>query len=372
MFSADAWTYRAAGLAVEGEILNFNFIHILSAVLRSQEDWGFPVYIGFLYTYVYKSIATVLILNIVIGSYTVVLLAKIANLLYSRKHAVMTGCIAMLMPALMWYGGMYLKETVMIFLIVLVIYHAIKLVQTRKINIISIAVIVMIVPSLYYFRAAVSVLLFLSLVIYFVMNFTFKSRSREVAFVGIAFLAVGITYISFNMGQFETINRYYNEIGQASEKRLGAKTGMVGNVNIATGIATPLVAANAFFAPYPSFTNYDERQIGVISHAHIEVVRILMYYFGVLGLVILARRDLVKSSLILSFGAGYILILALTGMAMFSRFHLPAVPFIIIFSAVGFLDSSRKWYTRYGTYLLGAWCVVIMWHVFKAAIRGMV
>ena len=170
----------------------------------------------------------------------------------------------------------------------------------------------------------------------------------------------------------EKIYDYYDGLHLEAEQRVGGKTRMAGNVSIKTGLAVPFVAANAFFAPYPSFLNMDVRQIGVISHAHIEVVRVLIYYFGLIGLLILVQKDLVNSSLIISFGAGYILILAITGGAMFSRYHLPAVPFIILVISVGFLNSSKKWFSYYDKYLIGIWAVVLMWHIFKMIIRGII
>lgn len=368
MFAADAWVYKRAATVIIGNILNLEFLDILPHIFRGEDNWGFPVYIGFLYTYVLESVALILFLNVIIGSYTVVLMAKIADMLYSRKHAVMTGVMAMLMPALMWYGGMYLKETVMIFMTVLVVYHAVRMVTLRKMCTLSIAVILLAVPALHYFRSAIAVLLFLSLVIYLLLNFAFKARSKIVVCTALILFIVVIPFISLNMGQFDKIYDYYEGIGQEAEQRIVHKTT---RVDIKTSVALPLVAANAFFAPYPSFTYLDERQINVISNAPLHVTRVLISYFGVLGLLILFRTDLIKSSIIIAYGAGYILILAITGSAMFSRYILPALPFIIIFTSVGVYNSSKKMIRYYDMYLIVIWVIILIWHFFKASIRGL-
>ena len=370
MLADDAKRYLASGTALDGNIFNGNFVRILPLQYRSTADYGFSFYLGLVNSVFFNSVLFVKILNILWGSLTVVLLAKTASLLYSPNHGRLTGIIAMLFPALMWFNAKYLKETLMIFIIVLVFYLTVKMVKKAKFNIISLAAIVAGASMLFYFRTVLAIVVCFSIVSFLILNISFKSLRKIGTFLVTIIFIAGLYSIITQLDQSEEVISQYTQLESGKANRVESKTRAINNINVKTSLAVPLVLANAVVSPYPSFLNIDNRQIGVIAHAHNEIPRILLYYFSFLGLTVLLRKDFRNSSLIIAFVVIYITILALTGASYFDRFQLPAVPFMIILMSVGILDSSKKWFSNWNLYIIVIWFATILWQLFKLQIRG--
>jgi len=68
----------------------------------------------------------------------------------------------------------------------------------------------------------------------------------------------------------------------------------------------------------------------------------------------------------------YLLILANSGYALSPRFHVPALPFFLIFAGYGITQTKLNYSTYYVLYLICISAVVIAWNWFKLAGRGMV
>lgn len=369
--AADSKAYYQIGRLLTDNFINGKFIPILSLYWLSQSDWGFSIYLGLVNTLFFNSVFMVKIFNIILGSYTVVLLAKIAEQLYSFNHARLTGIIAMLLPSLMWFNAKYLKETVMIFIIIIVIYNAVMMISKEKIKISSILILLFGSSSLFYFRTAIAVLLILSLSFSFIVLLATRKKIRAIPFVLSLIFIIGTYFISTKYIGTEEIDTQFSQIDGASEKTLSTKIEKVGGLNLKTQLAIPLVMANSIVSPYPSFLDIDKRQIGIIAHAPNEVTRIIIYYFAFLGVFILLKNDFRNSALILSFGLGYVLLISITGLSYSDRFQLPAVPFMIILISVGFINSSKKWFSNWKIYLVLIWGAIIFWHIFKMNIRGL-
>ncbi len=370
MFARDAWRYLDSGTLLQDNIINGRYVTILSNYWRDQADWGFSLYLGLINTIFFNSVILVKLLNILWGSITVVLLAKTASLLYTPKHGLITGVIAMLLPSFAWFNAMYLKETLMILIIVLIFYNAIKIVKTGRFNSKSLIILLSGLLSIFYFRTILAVIISISLFIYFINNFLFSRKNKIIIITIMMIFIGGIYFASINLDKLSEVRAQYFQLESGEGNRILWKLSMVNNINVNTSYTIPLVMVNAFVSPYPSFLDFDERQIGVISHSQNEITRIIMYYFALLGMYIAFRKDFKNSSLILSFTLGYIIILALTGASYFDRFQLPAVPFMLIFISVGIINSPRKWFKKFDLYILFILLATFAWHLFKFNIRG--
>jgi len=370
MFANDAWYYLESGTQLSGNIFNGDFIQILSQFWRSETDWGFPFYLGLVNSLFFNSVVLTKLFNIIWGSLTVVYLAKTARLLYTPKHGLITGIIAMLLPSFAWFSALYLKETLMIFIIVLIFFSTVKMVKKGKFSLLSSLIIIMGIFSLFYFRTVLAVVVALSLLIYFISNISFAKQSRVIIlFLALIFIG-GLYSASTQLDNLEEVRAQYLVLEGGDANRILYKMQLAGNLDVKSSLSIPLVLLNAFISPYPSFLDIDERQIGVISHSQNEITRILMYYFALIGLFILIRKNFKNSSLIISFTVGYILILAITGASYFDRFQLPAVPFMVIMMSVGIIDSPRKWVNNWNKYIVLILAATVLWHLFKFYIRS--
>lgn len=96
-------------------------------------------------------------------------------------------------------------------------------------------------------------------------------------------------------------------------------------------------------------------------------------FFTILGIFLLVfRKQWREHILLLSFVVGYIGILVFSEFAQSERFHLPTIPFVLIFAAYGMSQMTNK-YKRYYTYwLIFIFVAVVGWNWFKLAGRGII
>lgn len=364
----DPWKYWAAARAIQGHLFSSQVFEILATYYRSTADFGFPLYLGFMHSLV-NSVIWVIFLNCVWGSLTVVLLSKISHIMFSYDHAKLTGILAMLMPPLMWFGAMYLKETVMIFLVVCVFYFSLKSYEAGKWSLQNLFIVVGASFSLFYFRTVLAVLVIFSVGFYIGLNLP----SRRKSFFSIVFALVffvSIYQVAIKSQQLAEAQAQYDRIDSAGENILSDKVGMVKNISVKQAAVLPFILAGAVVTPFPSFLDTDERQFSVLAHFPNELIRNLIYYFAFLGFFFCVKNSLAKSSLVLFFSAGYIFILAITSTSFLDRFQLPVLPFIIILISVGYINSSPMWRNRWRYYLILMFCAQVAWNVFKLSIRG--
>ncbi|MGC3978985.1 MAG: hypothetical protein QM751_12645 [Paludibacteraceae bacterium] len=73
-----------------------------------------------------------------------------------------------------------------------------------------------------------------------------------------------------------------------------------------------------------------------------------------------------------TFTIGYLIVLALSAFAQSERFHQPALPFILILSAYGVSEITRKTKKYFTWWLMLIFVAIVGWSWFKLAGRGLV
>lgn len=372
LFPSDAWSYRAWGIVVSRNLLNGDLVFVLQSLFRNSADWGFAFYLGIVNKILPQSVIIVKLLNILWGSITVILISKTAYMLYSEKIAKVAGIVMMLIPSLIWFNVQYLKESLMILIVVIIFYNAVLVIKDKFTNI-RIITIVSLTSSLFFFRTVLAVVVLISLTNYIFFNIIYNRR-RKVFNTIILILFVGsVFYLGQRTNQLQEVQTGYSEMGgeRGLESVILYKIGQIGGLSLKKQITIPFILISSFITPYPTFLNIDVRQTSVIVHSQNEITRIIMFYFAILAIPFLIKYDFKNSSLLLSFVIGYVAILALTGNSFEDRFQLPALPFIIIFIAVGLINSSNRAIKNWNYYLLFVILAVFLWHYFKLFIRGM-
>jgi hypothetical protein len=376
--AADSWTYHIQAIEISKNLYNGQFFQTLHALIRSQDDFGFPTYLGVVYSFfgyganAFAVSIPVRLLNCLWGSLTVIYICKIARMVYSDEQARIAGVIAMLMPAFLWFGGMHLKETLMLFLIVLIFYHAIKMVYIKRINIISIFLVIMLSLLLFFFRTYLAGLVVGCVAFYFLLNFTKKKATIPVAFV-VFILFVAVEY--YLVKHFGFQQRFSQNLSLANinelQRQLTYNAGRVGVSFKATSV-TPFVFLGGILTPFPSFLNLDPNQLGIFTSYQNELVRNVMYFFAFSGILFSLRTKFRNISLLLIFSLGNTLASAMAGFSVYDRYQLPSLPFFVIFMAEGIKHSNNKTDRVWVIYLLVVMAAIFAWNIFKVHIRGMI
>jgi hypothetical protein len=123
--------------------------------------------------------------------------------------------------------------------------------------------------------------------------------------------------------------------------------------------------------PFPSFIEALAEQQNQMMFSGGYFVRNVYSFFVILALVLLIKRHEWREHLfIITFFASYLLIIAKSSFAVSERFHLPAVPFLLVMAAYGITQAGKKERKYYVPYLVFIVLVVIGWNWFKLAGRG--
>lgn len=75
--------------------------------------------------------------------------------------------------------------------------------------------------------------------------------------------------------------------------------------------------------------------------------------------------------MITSFTVAYLIVVALSAFAQSERFHLPALPFLLILAAYGLSNISNNEKKYFNWYLILLFFIFIAWNWFKMAGRGL-
>jgi hypothetical protein len=369
MNAADSWTYHLTAVKLSDTSFA-NYYSVLLDQMETKSDFGYPVYQSLIYKLFGVYTLPVRLINCLVGSYTVLLLSRMARYLFSEKHARLTGVIAMIFPSLLWFGAIQLKETMMIFLVVSVFYHAIKMNSIHRISAKSVIIIILFSFLLFYFRTFLAVLVIMSVLAYFGLSSMRRLNFRKVFILLVVFF--GCVFMINESGLFRDINQTYSEgeEGDFFSRNLQSEKDRLGNISYKEAAVAPFIIAGSFITPFPSFLNTEERQIPIIAHFQNEMIRNLMYYFAFLGLIFLLRKNFRNSSILILFSFGYLYVITAAGNSFLDRFHLPLVPFLIIAMTVGMLNSKPVWIKRWNIYLVVIIIGQVLWTIFKLNIRG--
>lgn len=369
--AADSWVYHDVGIKVAEGIRNGNMFDVLNEIWRSFNDWGHSIYLGFLYYVFGPHFIVVRIFNALWGALTAVFVGKIAEDVFGRSAGRMAGIMAMLMPAFWWYGGMHLKETVMIFLIVLPCYQAVKLIHTGKLKPIGVALIAGPVLLLFYYRSFLAPLLILCMGGYLLLNVFKKKRNQGIVLISVVVFVLVMGWMISRFGFQEHITETVEHSQGLLDYQLTTIAKEVEEISFEKGVVAPFMLAGAVVTPFPTFLDIGERQLSIYVRFQNDVVRNFLYFFAFLGIWYGVKQRLNDSALVILFPLGYILVLAVSGVSFQARYQVPALPFMIILMAGGFHLAKPKVLNRWPLYLAIIMAAILAWNYFKVSIRGL-
>ena len=329
-------------------------------------DLGYPLYLMLLYRLIGSNIFVARVLKAIYGAITCVLLYKLAARNLNEQVGRIAGIFAMVMPNLIIYCGLHLKETEMIFLIVAFLERTDYVLRERMITWGKVILPLLLAVSLFLFRTVLGVLAFFSVAtaLLFSPNRTIRLARKLVVTVWVI-LAVAV----LAGGTIRTeIEGYWNDRGenQAIKREVQTKQGNQW-AKYATGT---VMAPMAFVIPFSTMVDTDQ-QNQLVLHAGNYVRN----YMGIFVLIFLFTALFVKKnwrdfSLIGSFVIGYLGVVSMSGFANSERFLLPGLPCLILMWAYGISELNAKNYK-----FVNYWSVVVIlmevgWAYFKIGSRG--
>ena len=365
--AADSIGYHEEAIWLAGERWAIIWNYYFGPNSIGISDVGYPLYLTVLYKVFGTGVILPRILKALFSAWTCILLYKLTARTFGESTGRMAGLICALMPSLIIYCGLHLKETEMVFLGVAFLERLDYVIRERRFSLWNLLLPTLIAGSLFFFRTilgAAAVFTFVSTVLFSSMP-TMRKGWKRTALAGWGVLCLVLFSGGTAVTELETLWEERDE--NASTKRME----QVSLGNRWAGYATGAVMAPmAFVLPFSTMVNVDQQYSQQEKHGG-NYIRNFMGFFALLAIFESIRRKEWRQFIVIgAFVFSYLGVIALSGFSNSERFLLPGLPCLIMMWAYGvstLRTQSYRW--------INFWCVIVFlmefgWAVFKLGSRG--
>ena len=315
-------------------------------------------------------ILTVRIGHCLMSALTCVLIYDLSKRHFGEAVARMSAIFCMLMPNLIYYCGIHLKEADMVFLIVLFIDSVDRLLLYYRFELERFTIALLSLFALFTFRTVLGMVgVMATLVALLLVRARLGNWWRRIAMIVIVAVALSVTTIG---------NRIMGDVDSAWEGRgsnqsvgMAWRAERVGGNGFAKYASQTIFAPLIFTLPFPTMVETPNQENQQMLHGG-NYVKNVMSGFVIFALVMLIMNgEWRKHVLPIAVMGGYLFVIAFSNFAHSERFHQPALPFELMFAAVGvsMLKARHLKFVDYWLWVLLA--ANIGWAWFKLAGRGM-
>jgi 4-amino-4-deoxy-L-arabinose transferase-like glycosyltransferase len=350
------------------DYINYKFVQ-----RNGISDAGYPMYLGFVYLLSDDSIIVARLLKCLWSALSCVLIYRLGKRNFGESVGRMASILMMLEPHFSIYAGFHLKETEMIFLMMLFLERADALLRHRNFSFKTVSVVVVLMAVLFTFRTV------LGLTAVFSVAMALLLSSKRVMGWGkriVILIVVGLSALYFAGGRIMT---EVEQIWELKDQNQDARMSVITKTQTLAKYAGAAVFAPMIFTiPFPTMVETPNQETSRMLHGAMFVKNI-MSYFCIMAIISLLFplipgfnkwRDHV---LIEVFLIAYLVILVFSAFAHADRFHMPALALEILFMAYGVslsrIPQLQRWY-KYWVALM--FIAVVAWNWFKLSGRGMV
>lgn len=314
-------------------------------------------------------ILTARIGHCIASALTCLLMYRIVKRHFGEHTARMASVFCMVMPNLIYYCGLHLKEANMVFVTVLLVDSVDAILSERRFNWISLVLAVFSAFAMFTFRSALGAVGLLAVVLAMVLN---KGKLRSAwKRVGLAILVIAVLSVT-TIG-----NRVVSEVNELwGDRETNQELGMEYRSKREGGNSFAKYASGAIFAPaiftlpFASMVYTEGQENQQMLHGG-NFAKNVMSGFVIFGVVLLfAKKDWRKHILPLSLMIGYLVVIAFSNFAHSERFHQPVLPFELMFAAYGISQLQQKHVKWIDYWMIFVMVANIGWAWIKLAGRG--
>ena len=389
------WTGTAFAIDAADELF-YNEVAQYTATMMRNGDWniysnivtysgniqfsdiGYPIYLTFVYWIFGGSIVVARLIKAIIGAWTAILMYKFASRNFGEQIGRMTAIMCMLIPNLIYYCGFQLKEVEMVFLCILFAERADFLLRKGKLAFMPTAALMLIPSVMFTIRTALAATMVMAFFCALLLSSErIVSWGRRALLFTLAFVFAGVVLItSTNIGQ--DIQKMWRTRGSGQrtnmEWRAVRDVGQGMTQQFAKYAGAAVFAPMIFTIPFPTMNEVPGQENQKMIHGGNFVKNIVSGFTIAALFILLFSGDWRKYVFPLAILCGYLVILVFSTFAQSERFHLPILPFTLMFAAYGISKMNEVWWIKkYYPY----WCALmfvaaVAWNWFKLAGRGMI
>lgn len=369
-FSAgDSIGYHEEAIWLKDMMLQGNIKPYLEYIKNRYSDMGYPFYLGIQYFFTDGAVLIARIIKAILSAYSVILIFNISNRNFGLATARIAAVFAMFMPNLIYYTGLHLKETEMLFLILLFVERTDNALRSNKLQILEIVVPVILASSLFLFRTVLGATALFSLATAVLIGEKQLIHGNR-RFIMTIWVVLAIVVIMGGRLATEIESVWQSRSLNQEESLLWRSERDGGNAFskfASYSIFMPLI----FILPFPTIVNVFGQENQMLLNGGNFIKNIIAFFVMFAIFQIIKKKEWRKYIFVLSFLASYLIILALSAFAHSERFHVPALPFELMLAAYGIHNFSNKYKRYYIIYLVLIVIAIIGWSWFKLAGRGL-
>lgn len=373
----DSLGFHEAGVEVANLFRNNDFSFMELIVLSAGFDYiGYTSFLGIVYFFTNDSVIVVRIIQIFIGSYSVLQIYYIGRMVWNEHIGKNSAIIAMAFQPLIMYDSMHLRETFMVLTFLLFIRYTFVTIN-YGITLKRIIILLSVLIALTILRTALFVVALLSLITYLLLYS--KAKIYRKAIISL-FIVFAFYLLVNNVSQFTLVEqKMLGYAGMETEVKGGGRSleqFSDNNQTYASILSVPLLAIQSLSTPYPSMVKTNIALYNqTLQWYYIGGLMIYGYliFFGYLG-VYKFYKDRVKrkkNSLILISLAYNILALVTSAYIFSIRFNIIKMAIAILFIGYGLSYYNKKMKPAFIIYCIFISVIIIAWNYVKLAGRGL-
>jgi len=368
--AADAKGYHEEAIWLLFLLKNDQLPVYIAYIKGNYSDMGYVSYLTAIYSVFGDGLLLPRLLKALYSAFTCVLVYKLATRNFGESAGRIAGVLALLSPNLIYYCGLHLKETEMVFLTVFFLERADLLIRESKFNYGVLAATLVLGVSLFFFRTVLGATAFLSLFLGFIL---YSGRNVKVSIVRKAGFVVTLVALGLLMqgGRIESeVAKYWGDRDTNQDRSMKARSEGKGANTLAKYGSTAVFAPIIIASPFPTLVNIETQQNQMLLNGG-YYTRNIMAFFVLLALIILWKRRQFRQHLLpISFLVSYLAVLVLSKFALSERFHLPILPVFFVLASFGITQLTRKSVKYYLPYLGLIALIILAWNTFKIIGRG--
>lgn len=367
--SMDSTGYFEEAMWLRGMILNKDISPYLLYMSNSIDDAGYPIFLGLLSLITEDSIFVTRLPNIFFDAFTAILTYRLAQRNFGERVARLAGVFTMLMPMIIFYSGVTMKESLMLMLAIWALERGDYTIRNKSIASFSFVSFLILTASMLLFRKAVAWVLILSFICALVLSSEkIISISRRFTIIVVVVLG-GLFFFGGNV--LDKGTEVINQI-EANEGNLEYRANRQGGNALANRLNRAVFAPLIFSIPFPTMVNIEGQNIQQLQNGGYYLKNVLSFFVIFSLIALLKRKTWRNNVLIIAYLIGYLIALSLSSFAHSGRFHHPVLPIEMIFASFGmFCIKSKKEATFFDYFLILEFFITLVWNGFKLKGRGL-
>jgi hypothetical protein len=365
----DSFGYYMSGVDIGQQLRAGNFgIFDVYFQMFGISDMGYICYLGIMNFFFGESIILLRLFKALLGAFTCVLLYRLSVRTFGEKTGRIAAILCMLMPMLIFYCGLHLKEIEMVFLTVAFLERADFAMRSPKFTIANILLPVLLAATLFTFRTvlgAAALFAFFSALLLTTKR-TIKFEKRIILIV---WVIVAVLY--FMGGRISTeIEEVWEGRFDNQDRNIEWRSTKEGGNELARYAGASVFIPAIFILPFPTIVETPgQDDMRFINGGY--YVKNLLAFFTMLAIIFAFRKKEWKNFILIgAFTIGYLMVIALSAFASSGRFHMPAIPTELMMVAYAIANVTNDTKKYYNVYLIFLFIMVVGWNWFKLAGRG--